>query len=66
MVTSFKYLVRVISAADNDSPEVVRNLEKARAVCQMLTRILSREGAALQVPGFFFKAVVQSVMVFGL
>ena len=64
MVTSFKYLVRVISAADNDSPEVVRNLEKARAVCQMLTSILSREGAAMQVPGFFFKAVVQSVLLF--
>ena len=29
MVTSFKYLGKVISAADNYWPEVVRNLTKA-------------------------------------
>ena len=30
MVTSFKYLGRVISAADDDWPEVVQNILKAR------------------------------------
>ena len=29
-------------------------------------RILSREGAAPQVSGLFFKAVVQAVLLFGL
>ena len=30
-----------------------------------MSRILSREGAAPQVSGFFFKAVVQAVLLFG-
>ena len=64
MVTSFKYLWRVISATDNDWPVVVRNLTKSRAVWRRLTSIISREGAAPQVSGFFFKAVVQLVLIF--
>ena len=49
MVTCFKYLGRVISAAENDWPVVVRNLTKARVVWQRLKMILSRERAALRV-----------------
>ena len=41
MVIYFKYLGGVISAADDDWPEVVRNLAKARAVWRKLTRIFS-------------------------
>ena len=63
MVNSFIYLVQVISAADDDYPEVVRNLFLAREVWRRMTRILIREGAALRVSGFF-KAVVQAVMLF--
>ena len=65
MVTSFKYLGRVISAADNDCPKLVRNLAKARVVWWRLTQILRREGAVPQVSGFFFKSVVHSVLLFG-
>ena len=32
MVTSFKYMGRVLLAADDDYPAVIRNLVKARAV----------------------------------
>ena len=32
----------------------------------MMSRILSREGAKPRVFGFFFKAVVQAVLIFGL
>ena len=64
MVNSFKYLGWMISGADDDFPAVVRNLAKARAVCQRLSRILVRGEAALQLSGFFFKAVVQSVLRF--
>ena len=42
MVTSFVYLGRVISSADENWPEVVRNLSKVRAVLRRMTRILSR------------------------
>ena len=53
MVTSFKYLEWVISAADNDWTEVVRNLAKARAVWRRLARILIREGAKARVFTFY-------------
>ena len=58
MVTSFRYLGRVISAADNDCPEMVRDLSQAREMWKRMTRILSREGAEPRVSGFFFKAMV--------
>ena len=66
MITSFKYLGREISAADDDWPAVVGNLAKARSVWRRLTHILSREGVAPWVSGFFFKAVVQAVLIFGV
>ena len=65
MVTSFRYPVRVILAAEDDWPEVVKNLSWSRAVWRRMTRILSREGVAPWVSGFFFKAVVQAVLIFG-
>ena len=64
MLTSFKYLGIVLSAADDDWPEVVRNLVKALTVWQSISRILSREGSTLRVSGFFFKSVVQSGLLF--
>ena len=65
IVTSFRYLGQVISTADDDWPEVVKNLARARAVWRRMSRILSREGAVAWVSGFFFKAVVQAVFIFG-
>ena len=44
MVTSFQYMGKVILAADDDWPAVVRNLSRARAVWKRITIILSREG----------------------
>ena len=49
---------------DYDWMVVFRNLEKARAVWRRLTRILSREGETPQVSRFFFKAVVQLLLIF--
>ena len=66
MVTSFRYLGRVISAADENRLAVIRNLAKARAVWRRRMRILCRERVMPRVSGFFFKIVVQSVLLFGL
>ena len=66
MVTSFRYLGRVILEADEDWPEVVTKSYRARAFWRRMTRIFSREEAAPQVSGIFFKAVVQAVLLFGL
>ena len=65
MVTSFRYLGQIISVADDNWPEVVKNFSRAREVSRRMTQILSREGAAPQVSGLFFKAVVQVVLLFG-
>ena len=66
MVTYFRYLGRLILAADDDWPEVVINLTRTRDILRRMVRILSREGASLRVSGFFFKAVIQVVLIFGL
>ena len=51
--------------ANNDWPAVVRNLSQSGAVWKRMTRILSREGVEPRVSGFFFKSVVQAVLLFG-
>ena len=66
MVNSFKYLGKVISAADDDCPELAENLYRARKVWKRMSRILSRDGAVPRVSGFFFKDVVQAVLLLGL
>ena len=54
MVTSFKYLGLVILMTENNYPEVVRNLDRAKTVWSRMSRILSREGATPRVSGLFF------------
>ena len=63
--TSFKYLGQVILAADNDWLAVMNNLSWARKVWSRIPGIISREGAAQRVSRFFFKSVVQAVLIFG-
>ena len=46
-------------------PEMVSNLSQAKIVWSRMLRILSREGATPRVSGFFFKAVIQAVLLFG-
>ena len=55
MVTSFRYLGRVISSADDNWPAVTRNLAKAQVIWRMMMRILIRKGAMPRVSGFLFK-----------
>ena len=64
MVTSFRYLGRVISAADDDWTVVFQNLVRAREVWKTIKRILIREGAEPAVSVFFFKYMVQAVLLF--
>ena len=65
MVPSFKYLSRLLSAADDDWPALIQKMTKAQAVWRIMSRILSREGEKLRVSVFFFKAVFQLVLLFG-
>ena len=44
-VTAFKYLGRILTATDDNWPEVVGNLGKSRRSWGRLSRVLGREGA---------------------
>ena len=65
IVWSFKFLEIVLLAADDYCMVVIQYLTKAWAVWQRMSRILSWEGARPQVSGFFFKAGVQLLLLFG-
>lgn len=41
------------------------NINKARGRWAQVSRVLTREGASPKVSGFFYKAIVQSVLLFG-
>ena len=64
-VETFKYLGRILDLSDEDWPEDLQNLGKARRVWNRLGKILKREGAEPRVYAMFYRAVVQSVLCFG-
>ena len=65
MFPYFRYLGILLLEADDDWPAVIWNLKKSRAVWRRTKRILIREGVRPRLSGFFFKSVVQSVLLFG-
>ena len=65
IVTSFEYLGRVILAVQDDWLAVIQKLAKAWMVWRRMSSILSGEGERPWVSRFFFKAVIQSVFIFG-
>ena len=65
MVSEFKYLGRVLANDDDDWPAVRANIRKARARWGQVARILSREGANAGTMAYFYKAVVQAVLLYG-
>ena len=64
-VDMFKYLGRLLAMDDNDMPAVQANLKKARGVWSRLSRLLRGETTNPRVCGMFYKAVVQSVLLYG-
>ena len=65
-VTSFKYLERVLTASDNDWPEVVNNLRKARRKWMKFSMIWGWGGGNDRTSRIFYKAIVQANLLFGL
>ena len=52
-VMSYKYLGRLITATDNDIPEVIDNLQKAQNIWSRLLRVLVHEGTDAWASVFF-------------
>jgi hypothetical protein len=63
-VDTFKYLGRPISATSTDTVAINYNLRKARKTWGRISTILKREGANTKTMGNFYKAVVQSTMLY--
>ena len=64
-VEVFKYLRRLV-AFDNDDTQAIRgNLAKARRIWARISRVMRAKNASARVCGIFYKATVQSVLLFG-
>ena len=64
-VSEFKYLGRVVKSNDDDRPAMKANMKKARAAWGRISGILTREGANPKAMASFYKAIVQSVLLYG-
>ena len=53
-------------AGDNDWLSLVGNLGKERNIWGRISQILIQERADLKVLGYFYKAVSQAVLLFGV
>ena len=65
LVTSFRYLGRVLSVADDNCPGVLHNLRKAQQNWEWISRVLIREGVDARTLGRIYVTVVQAVMLYG-
>ncbi len=61
----FKYLGKLLAYDDNDAQAVRGNLKKARGVWARLSRTIRAENASPHACGIFYKATVQSILMFG-
>ena len=64
-VEVFKYLGRLLSQHDDDAQAVRAQMVKARKCWARVGRVLRGENASPRVVGFFYKAVVQSILLYG-
>ena len=64
-VSTFRYLGRILSSTDDDWPAVHRNISRARQRWARVNRVLARTGGDPGISGKFYKAVVQSVLLYG-
>ena len=56
---------RVLAEDDDDWPAVCMNIRKAKKRWDQVAQILLREGAMSSTMAYFYKAIVQAVLLFG-
>ena len=64
MVTSFRYLGRLLDMTYDYFPSVIVNLQKAWRSWNCISRLMGREGADSHTPGQFYPTIVQAVFIF--
>lgn len=65
MVNLFKYLGRMMMLIDDNITVVQANIKKAQAKWARVSRILSCKGADPRTMGYFYKAIIQSILLYG-
>ena len=66
MVSSLRYLGRMLAAVDGNWTEVVGNLIKDHHKWAQLARIIGSKGVDARTLGRFYVAAVQETLLFGL
>ena len=66
MVSSLKYLCRVIPYSDDDWTEVVTNILNEWKTWARIFQVLGWEGMDTNTSGIFYKVVIQEVLLLGL
>ena len=64
-VSKFKYLGRILEETDDDDHAANRQLTRARARWGRIAKILTIDGASPRVMGYFYKAIIQTVLLYG-
>ena len=64
-VEVFRYLGRLLSQDDNDIQALRSQLRKARRMWEKVGQVLQKENSPPQVSAKFYKAIVQSVLLYG-
>jgi hypothetical protein len=65
MIKQFKYLGRILSEDDTDDAAIKYNLQKACKKWGRIGKILSKKDANNKTMGSFYKAIIQSVLLYG-
>jgi hypothetical protein len=65
MRKQFKYLGRILSEDDSDDAAIKYNLQKAREKWGRIGKILSKTDSNNKTMGSFYKAIIQSVLLYG-
>ena len=55
----------MVSEDDDDTPAIDANIKKAKAKWAMFKKLLTRERCSRRVMGHFYKAIVQSILLYG-
>jgi hypothetical protein len=64
-VDAFRYLGRIVAQDDDDICAVRSQIKKARGIWARVSQILRAENAPPKIRAKFYKAVVQSVLLYG-
>jgi hypothetical protein len=64
-VANFRYLGRILTIRDNDWAAARSNLQKAIKRWATISRVLIRESASPRISAFFYKATIQTILLYG-